>query len=121
MEKVFQETGNSVIKKRNIVVVYLLIFITFGIYAIVWEVKTKGEINSLGGNIPTAWLLIVPIANIYWAWRYCEDFGKYVKKDNNGVMWFVLYVLIGVIMPAIVQAELNKFADKNNNTGVNIQ
>ena len=38
------------IKHRNIVVVYLLMFVTFGIYAIVWLVKTKEEINSLGGS-----------------------------------------------------------------------
>ena len=99
------------IQNRNIALVYLLMIITFGIYAIYWLVKTKEEINSLGGTIPTAWLIIVPIANIYWVWRYCEDFGKFVKKDDNGVLWFILYVLIGIIMPAIVQAELNKIAD----------
>jgi len=102
------------IKNRNIVVVYLLMFVTLGIYGIVWSVKTKEEINSLGGNIPTAWLIIVPIANIWWTWRYCEDFGKYVKKDDNGAMWFIIYLLIGIIIPAIVQSELNKIADKEN-------
>lgn len=89
--------------------------ITFGIYALYWLVKTKGEINSMGGSIPTAWLLIVPIANIWWAWRYCEDFGIYVKKDNNGILWFVLYVLVGFIMPAIIQSELNKYAEQQAN------
>ena len=98
------------IKRRNVVAVYLLMFITFGIYGLVWIVKTKGEINALGGQIPTAWLIIVPIANIFFVWKYCEAFSIYVKKDNNGVMWFILYVLIGIIMPAIVQTELNKYA-----------
>lgn len=101
-----------VIQKRNIVVVYLLMIITFGIYALYWLVKTKGEINSMGGSIPTAWLIIVPIANLWWVWRYCEDFGAFVKKDNNGILWFVLYVLVGFIMPAIVQSELNKYAEQ---------
>jgi len=98
------------IKRRNVVVVYLLMFITFGIYGIVWIVKTKGEINSLGGQIPTSWLIIVPIANIFFVWKYCEAFSINVKKDNNGVLWFILYILIGIIMPAIVQTELNKYA-----------
>jgi hypothetical protein len=98
------------IVKRNIALIYVLMIVTFGIYALYWCVKTKGEINALGGKIPTAWLIIIPIANIYWIWRYCEDFGIYVKKDNNGVLWFILYVLIGIIMPAIVQGELNKYA-----------
>lgn len=106
------------IKKRNIVAVYLLSFITFGIYCIYWSVKTKGEINSLGAKIPTAWLLIVPIANLYWSYKYCEGFAVNVKKDNNTILWFILYVLVGIIMPAIVQSELNKIAE-NSDTGTN--
>lgn len=77
--------------------------------------KTKGEINSLGAKIPTAWLIIVPIANIYWAYKYCEGFAEYVKKDNNTILWFILYVLVGIIMPAIVQSELNKIVENSSN------
>jgi hypothetical protein len=98
------------IEERNIVLVYVFSFITFGIYAIYWLVKTKGEINSLGGDIPTAWLIIVPIANLYFIYKYCESFSLYVKKDDNAILWFILYVLVGIIMPAIVQSELNRIA-----------
>lgn len=45
--------------------VLLLPLITFGIYQIVWYVKTKNEMNQLGATIPTAWLVIVPIVNIW--------------------------------------------------------
>ena len=99
------------IKKRNIVAVYLLSIITLGIYCIYWLVQTKKEMNSLGGKIPTAWLLIIPIANLYWMWKYCEAFATYVKKDGNTILWFLLYFFVGIIMPAIVQSELNKLAD----------
>ncbi len=98
------------IKKRNIVAVYLLSIITLGIYLIYWLVQTKKEMNGLGAKIPTAWLIIIPIANLYWAWKYCEGFATYVKKDNNTILWFLLYFFVGIIMPAIVQSELNKFA-----------
>jgi len=99
------------VKNRNIVLVYIFSFITFGIYGIYWLVSTKGEMNKeLGANIPTAWLLIIPIANIFWAYKYCEAFATKVKKDNNTILWFILYLLIGIIMPAIVQSELNKIA-----------
>jgi hypothetical protein len=98
------------IKKRDIVMVYLLGFITFGIYFLVWWVKTKGEINSLGGDIPTAWLIIIPIANLFWIYKYCEGFSLYVKKDNNALLWFLIAFFIGIIIPAIVQSELNKVA-----------
>ena len=82
------------VKHRNIFLVYLFSIITLGIYAIYWVVSTKNEINSFGAKIPTAWLIIVPIANLYWMY--------------NTLLWFILSVLVGIIMPAIVQSELNK-------------
>ena len=100
------------IKKRDVVTVYLLTIITLGIYGIYWEVQTKEELNKLGAEIPTAWLLIVPIANIYWLYKYAEGFSLKVKKDNNGILWFLVFWFISIIMPAIVQPELNKLADK---------
>jgi len=100
----------AAIIKRDVLVVYLLGIVTFGIYFIVWMVKTKTEMNSLGAQIPTAWLIIVPIANIYWLYKYSEAFSLYVKKDNNAVMWFLLFWFISIITPAIVQSELNKLA-----------
>ncbi|MBQ2623458.1 DUF4234 domain-containing protein [Candidatus Saccharibacteria bacterium] len=103
------------IKNRNIVAVYLLTIFTLGIYSIYWQVKTKEEIKSLGADIPTAWLLIVPIANIYWLYKYAEGYSSYVKKDNNGILWFIVFWLIPIIMPAIVQSDLNKFAGKETN------
>lgn len=78
--------GEKMIQKRNIVAVYLFSIITLGIYGIYWEVKTKDEINSLGGEIPTAWLIIVPIANIYWLYKYADSFSNKVKKDKNGIL-----------------------------------
>lgn len=101
------------IKKRDIVAIYLLSIITFGIYAIYWSVKTKEELNSLGGEIPTAWLLIVPIANIYWWYKYLEAFSTKLKKDNNTILWFLVCMIAGIIIPAIVQSELNKLATKS--------
>ena len=100
------------IQKRNIVTIYILSIITFGIYGIYWQVKTKDELNSLGGDIPTAWLLIIPIANIYWLYKYSMVYAEKVKKDGNGILWFIVFWFIGIIMPAIVQSDLNKIADK---------
>jgi len=98
------------VKKRNIFLVYLFSIITLGIYAIYWAVSTKNEINSLGAKIPTGWLIIIPIANLYWMYKYAEGFAQNVKKDNNTILWFILYLLAAIVMPAIVQSELNKLA-----------
>ena len=42
-------------KHRSPIAVFLLPLITFGIYSIYWKVKTKGEMNEKGAQIPTAW------------------------------------------------------------------
>lgn len=98
------------VKNRNVFLVYLFSIITFGIYGFYWTVSTKNEMNGLGAKIPTTWLTIIPIANLYWVYKYCEGFSQNVKKDNNTLLWFVLYLFVGIVMPAIVQLELNKLA-----------
>lgn len=100
------------IKRRNPALVIIFTIITFGIYGIYWFVKTKNEINSLGANIPTAWLLIIPIANLYWDYKYAEGFSNYVKKDNNAVLWFLLFFFVAPVAVIIFQIELNKLVGK---------
>ncbi|RJQ29892.1 DUF4234 domain-containing protein [Candidatus Parcubacteria bacterium] len=101
------------IKYRNPWVVLVLSIATFGIYALYWTVKTKGEINRMGGKIPTAWLVIVPIANLYFLYRYMEGFSAYVKKDNNPILWVVFYLVIAPMAMLFVQMELNKYAARS--------
>jgi len=98
------------VNKRSLVKIYIFGIITLGIYFIYWLIKTKDEMNNLGAEIPTAWLLIIPIANIYWLYKYAEGFSKTVCKDNNHILWFILFWLVPIIIPAIVQSELNKLA-----------
>jgi hypothetical protein len=99
------------ITKRSPVAVIILSIITFGIYAIYWTVVTKREINGLGASIPTSWLIIVPIANIYFFYKFSEGFSLYVKKDNNAILWFLLWLVIAPVAMIIIQIELNKFAE----------
>lgn len=95
-------------KQRSPIAVFLLPFVTFGIYSIVWQVKTKNEMNNLGATIPTAWLLIVPFVNIYWLWKYSEGVEKVTNAAITGVLAFVLQFLLGSIGSAILQNEFNK-------------
>ncbi len=90
--------------------IYLLSILTFGIYGIYWFIATKNEMNEQGAKIPTAWLLVLPIVNIYWSYKYCEGFSTTIKKDNNAIVWFLVYMVVGFVMPAIIQSELNKLA-----------
>jgi hypothetical protein len=94
--------------KRNPFVVFLLVLLTCGIYGIVWYVKTKGEMVKLGAEIPTAWLLIVPIANLYWLWKWSKGVEKVCGFSGIGA--FLLCWFLGAIGMVIVQSQLNKAA-----------
>lgn len=98
-------------KKRSVVAVILLPFVTFGIYALYWFVKTKGDLNEKGATIPTAWLLIVPLVNIWWMWKYYEGAEQVTNKKVSGVLMFVLGLLVTSIIPmAICQDAYNKLS-----------
>ncbi|MCB1189093.1 MAG: DUF4234 domain-containing protein [Leptospiraceae bacterium] len=95
-------------ENRNPIVVFLLTCITCGIYAIVWCVKTKEEMNAKGAEIPTAWLLILPFINFYWYWKYSEGVEKVTKSEVSAAIVFVLLLLLGPIGMAVVQNYFNK-------------
>ena len=99
--------------KRSVAAVVILSIITFGIYAIVWFVKTKGEMVKEGAEIPTAWLMIVPIASIYWMWKWAGGVDRVTKGKSSQATTFILVFLLSVIGMAIVQSALNKVIDEN--------
>ena len=99
-------------KKRSPIAVLFLPFITFGIYGLVWYVKTKNEMNRLGANIPTAWLLIIPLANVYWFWVYGTGVAIVTKGAHSALGSFLLRLFLGPIGCAITQNEFNNVIAK---------
>jgi hypothetical protein len=98
--------------KRSVVAVILLTCITFGIYAIVWFVKTKDEMVKHGADIPTAWLMIVPIASIWWMWKYAGGVEHVTRGKQSQAVAFILIFLLSIVGMAVVQASLNKAVDE---------
>lgn len=95
--------------KRSVVAVLALTCVTFGIYAIVWLVKTKNEANEFAGaDVPTAWWLLVPFANIWWQWRWSGGIEKSTRGKLSQVIVFILLALLGIIGMAIIQSKLNE-------------
>jgi uncharacterized membrane protein YsdA (DUF1294 family) len=98
--------------KRDPIVVFLLSFVTFGIYAWYWLVKTKGELNAANKDeprIPTAWIWLIPFVGvIWWIWKYSEGVDKKTKGKCSQVIAFVLLFLLSVIGIAIIQDFFNK-------------
>lgn len=94
-------------KQRSPAAPLLLPLITFGIYLIVWFVKTKNEMNQAGSSIPTAWLLLVPFANIWWLWKYSVGVEEFTRDGLGKVGAFLLLFLLGGIGAAVVQSSFN--------------
>lgn len=88
----------------------LFSIVSFGIYAIVWQVQVKGELNKSGAEIPTAWWMLVPIANIWWLWKYSEGVEKVLKGKYSAAIAFLLLFLTSIVGQAILQIEFNKIA-----------
>ena len=97
-------------QKRSPVMVVILSVITCGIYGLWWYVTTKGEMNAKGAQIPTAWMIIVPILNLYWEWKFGEGVEKVTNKGMGAGTAFLLLLFLGIIGAAIIQSELNKVA-----------
>ena len=95
---------------RNPIMVILLSIITFGIYGLVWYVTTKDQMNAKGAQIPTAWLLIIPVVDLWWLWKFCQGVELVTNKEMGAGVALLLIFLIGAIGMAIIQSSLNKVA-----------
>lgn len=96
-------------QQRSPIAVFLLGFITCGLYSWYWAVKTKGEMNKLGESIPTAWIWLIPfIGVIWWYWKYSEGVGHVTNEKLNGVLAFILLYMLHTIGQAIIQDSFNK-------------
>lgn len=91
--------------------VLLLSLITLGIYGIYWEVVTKKEMVSQGADIPTAWLIIIPLVNIWWLYKYCMGVEKVSGGKMSGILLFILFLLFSIVGMAVAQDTFNKVAD----------
>lgn len=96
-------------KNRSPIAVFFLGLVTLGIYAWYWAVKTKGEMNKLGEQIPTAWIWLIPlVGGIWWYWKYSEGVEHVTHQKLSGVLAFILLYLLGNIGQAIIQDYFNK-------------
>ena len=93
---------------RDPIMLILLSIITFGLYSLIWLVTTKNQMNAKGTQIPTAWLLIIPLVNIWWYWKFCEGVEIVTNRGMETTIAFLLIYLLGPIGEAIIQNELNK-------------
>ncbi len=94
--------------KRSPFAVFFLSLLTFGIYILVWRVKTKGEMCRLGADIPTAWFLLIPFVSIYWLWKYSGGVEKITNGKYSQAVAFLLLALLPAIGDAVMQEAYNE-------------
>jgi len=97
--------------RRSPIAVLLLPFVTFGFYSLFWAVRTKTEMNSRGAKIPTAWLLLIPIANFYWLFKFSQGVDHVTGGRMSAAAAFLLSLFLSIIGYAVIQSSLNSAAN----------
>lgn len=96
-------------KNRNPLVVFLLSFLTCGIYSWYWFVDTKNEMNKMGEKIPTIWIWLIPfVGGFWWMWKYSEGVEHVSHNELNIFLTLLALYLLGPIGMAIVQEAFNR-------------
>lgn len=97
------------VKERNPVMVLILMFCTCGLYMLYWMYVTSQELTELGAELPTIWFIFIPGLNLYFMYKYTEEWHRITKyKEQEAMIVFLLtFVVIGYYM---IQTELNKLA-----------
>lgn len=87
----------------------VLMIITCGFYLLYWLIVTKQELNVAGAQVPTAFLIIIPFANIYFLYKFAQAFCTLVlKKSELTVAYFLLITLLPPIGALIYQSHINE-------------
>ena len=94
--------------RRSAVTVIVLSILTFGIYALIWQVQTKTELNRVyAANIPTAWILLVPfLGPLYFMWKWSEGAEK--ATGTSGITVFLLMMVLPIVGIPVMVGKFNQ-------------
>ncbi|MCL5875858.1 MAG: DUF4234 domain-containing protein [Candidatus Dependentiae bacterium] len=99
-------------KKRNLWWMLFWTILTVGLYFFFWIYVTKEEINQKGGTIPTIVFAFLPFFNIYFDYRYAQNYVKIVRNQEQDIslviLYFIVILVLPIIAPFVLQNELNK-------------
>ena len=80
------------------------------IYMLYWLAQTKRELQARGADdIPSTWLYIIPIANIYYIYKYAEGADKVTNGKLPPLLILIIYLVgaASIVMP-VCQSQYNK-------------
>ncbi|NPE07362.1 MAG: DUF4234 domain-containing protein [Asgard group archaeon] len=95
------------VKERDPMMTIVFMIISCGLYMLYWLYETSKELTELGAELPTIWFIFIPGVNIYYIYKYTEEWHRIVKyKEQEAMIVFLLcFVYYGYF---IIQTELNK-------------
>ena len=106
-------------KKRDIVVMLLLWFITCGIYSIFWAYLARKEFKELSGYKEVSpglevFLMIICFPYVfYWLYLFSSQIARYqaekglVVKDNSLINLILAIFGLGIVSELLIQDQLN--------------
>lgn len=99
-------------RKHNPVLWFLLAFTVIGYY--VWLVRTKEDMNTRGADIPTAWIILIPlVGSLYFYWRWSKGIELVSRGEMSAIVSMIMLVLIPLYGTVpVMSAILNKAADR---------
>lgn len=105
-------------KKRSLVVMAILTFVTLGIYNIYWECVVQDGLKSKTGEgfsgIVHFFLIFITfgIYDLYWQYAAGRRLEKLGGTKDNAWLYIILAVFgVGIINMFIMQNDINKFND----------
>lgn len=78
-------------------------------YTLYWLISTARVLRrETNLAMPPAILLIIPLANYWWYWRYSALVESYTRGKAHAALSFLVLVLLGPIGAGILQDYYNK-------------
>lgn len=117
------------VEKKNIAVCIILSLVTCGIYMYYWIYTLTQDTNIMageqedtsGGMVVLLTIVTCGIYGYYWAYKRGEKIDRYHRMcgesaNNGGLLYLLLYIFIWIVALALMQDEVNKFADRCQTT-----
>lgn len=112
----------EMVREKNIVLCIILSLVTCGIYGIYWFVTLTDDTNTISGEPGTSGIMAFVLTivtfgiyGLYWAFKCGEKIDKAHQNrgeaaSNGGILYLILFIFGGIIAYALIQNEINKFA-----------
>ncbi len=104
------------IKYRNMVMQVVLVFVTFGVYALYWFYVTLDELHKANGRSEGSgmwtFLSLIPIVQYFAYWHQANEYTEFVDEKFPAMGIFILWLMFSPAVWFLVQSDLNRVAKR---------